>query len=906
MRDIKNAHAGFVQLLSHLNDFIFSVGDDNIFRVWDLNSGLPIERINLLPSCIVPVASSNSLLLCIENSIILLSYPSKQIIFTYTGHTAAITSLVVLDNNSFFSTSNDMTVRRWSLTTGAAISSFATGGLVVRNLCIYQTDKVIGTSGTKVRIWLFDGSVLKTLTTNANSHFRVLVTGDVLVSGTSQGLRLYNLITSSEISQLHTSSVRGLSIDRNYVYSSSLDGIHRAWNRTTFTMVWETAANAGMFAAVSNDLRIWIGKGADIHEYDITSALFIRKYTGHSGRINQLQISGPFLFSAALDLAVRQWNINSGGLVRTYTGGFPSVFCMSPNFLITSGSDRIVRVFNTNNGQIVRSIANVTEYEVYSMDISRNLVYIGTTDPDNINVPVQVWDWTNGSRVFTYRPFSGSTYAVRINNDELFVADGRGIGRFDTTTRKLIRSYSVPIDGGPVCHLAIATNYIFGSQCVSSANAALGRNKSSEQPSTHMWNKATGFWVRSFRPIGDAPYVYQTSLFLPNGDGITNEFHVPELRESAPTLVTTELPNHIIALKSSTSVEATSSKPSFSSSAAESSLSMILILGATGTFCGIVLGQLIVWHFFRYMTQFTTQNTQTTLSMSKTYPQDTTAFSNAPPGSQITSFATESNRTAVTQSFEISIPAFMELRWGLDFVRSDFVAKGGGGAIYRALCLESKLTEVAKGEPLVVKEVGDVLEMMNDRVRDAFFQEVALMWRFRNHPNFVRFYGYSIRPVTMVMKYYALGDLHNLISGGRSASQNVIVYSRKLIISLARQICDAVGHMHSAGVVHCDIKPANVLIDQDIETKIITAVLTDFGISRIVDQDIIKVKSFAVSDLRGASIAYSGPEAITRFHQRRTDDDVLIWKSSDVYALSITFFELMIRRNAWHRRNLVK
>ena len=90
-----------------------------------------------------------------------------------------------------------------------------------------------------------------------------------------------------------------------------------------------------------------------------------------------------------------------------------------------------------------------------------------------------------------------------------------------------------------------------------------------------------------------------------------------------------------------------------------------------------------------------------------------------------------------------------------------------------------------------------------------------------SHPNLVKVYdfgGEDDRPY-LAMEYVDGGSLAERISA-RSAGE--LDSSR-----LARELLQALDHIHSAGVVHRDVKPGNVLIARDG-----TAKLTDFGIAQ--------------------------------------------------------------------------
>ena len=51
-------------------------------------------------------------------------------------------------------------------------------------------------------------------------------------------------------------------------------------------------------------------------------------------------------------------------------------------------------------------------------------------------------------------------------------------------------------------------------------------------------------------------------------------------------------------------------------------------------------------------------------------------------------------------------------------------------------------------------------------------------------------------------------------------------------LELVAQICDAVHHAHQRGLIHRDLKPCNILVDESGQPKIL-----DFGVARLTDSD---------------------------------------------------------------------
>jgi len=93
-----------------------------------------------------------------------------------------------------------------------------------------------------------------------------------------------------------------------------------------------------------------------------------------------------------------------------------------------------------------------------------------------------------------------------------------------------------------------------------------------------------------------------------------------------------------------------------------------------------------------------------------------------------------------------------------------------------------------------------------------------------SHPNLVRVFDYETegaRPA-LVMEYVEGGTLAAAIEGGAPTS-----IDRE---TLARELLEALAHVHEAGIVHRDVKPANVLIGRDGRAR-----LTDFGIAQPED-----------------------------------------------------------------------
>jgi eukaryotic-like serine/threonine-protein kinase len=138
-----------------------------------------------------------------------------------------------------------------------------------------------------------------------------------------------------------------------------------------------------------------------------------------------------------------------------------------------------------------------------------------------------------------------------------------------------------------------------------------------------------------------------------------------------------------------------------------------------------------------------------------------------------------------------------------------------------------------------------------------------------SHPNIVTVHDAGIADglLYIVMEQIPGKDLKQLIrERGR--------FSVEQGIPLMIQACAGVGFAHRAGLVHCDIKPHNMLVSKDMRLKV-----TDFGIARALES----IKPGEKSDVVWGSPLYFAPE------QAAGETPT---PASDVYSLGIVMYEL--------------
>jgi len=200
----------------------------------------------------------------------------------------------------------------------------------------------------------------------------------------------------------------------------------------------------------------------------------------------------------------------------------------------------------------------------------------------------------------------------------------------------------------------------------------------------------------------------------------------------------------------------------------------------------------------------------------------------------------------------------------LDQFRVDaFIASGGMGAVYRAWDLKRNVY-------LAMKVLH--ADLADDPAVFKRFQREARALQKLAHPNIVPFYGlYQTEELVFLLERFIDGPTLKHILRQRGGQpmplQEVLVYFKALSAAL--------GYAHANGVVHCDVKPGNVMVDQGGNIY-----LTDFGIARHAEST---VTTLAVA----GTPAYMAPEQIR---------GEAVSAQTDIYAVGVILFELVTGR----------
>lgn len=189
----------------------------------------------------------------------------------------------------------------------------------------------------------------------------------------------------------------------------------------------------------------------------------------------------------------------------------------------------------------------------------------------------------------------------------------------------------------------------------------------------------------------------------------------------------------------------------------------------------------------------------------------------------------------------------------------EFIASGGMGAVY-------KVWDLKRNTPLAMKVLH--ADFVDDPSSFKYFQREARALQKLRHPNVVPFYGlFQEGQTAFILEHYIDGpSLREILSSHKAGLPipEALAYMQAL--------CSALGYAHSSGVVHCDVKPGNVMVDRGGQVY-----LADFGIAR-------HAESSSTTIAGAGTPAYMAPEQI------RAQPVV---PATDIYSLGVLLFELL-------------
>jgi len=207
-----------------------------------------------------------------------------------------------------------------------------------------------------------------------------------------------------------------------------------------------------------------------------------------------------------------------------------------------------------------------------------------------------------------------------------------------------------------------------------------------------------------------------------------------------------------------------------------------------------------------------------------------------------------------------------------DYLLQQMVGAGRMGRVYRA-------TQKSTNRHVAIKFLRKAFLQSTEAV-EQFVREANVVSNF-DHPGIVQVHGLGVTPGG---GYFIAMDL---VEGPNLATRRATtVVTVQEAVLWTRQACLALNHSHESGIIHCDLKPANLLLDETDQVRV-----TDFGLARSISDH-----SHSIARVEGTA-AYMAPEQISRWWGEMS-------VRTDVYGMGAVLYELLTGRPPFTGRTL--
>ncbi|KAK1285017.1 putative receptor protein kinase ZmPK1 [Acorus calamus] len=226
------------------------------------------------------------------------------------------------------------------------------------------------------------------------------------------------------------------------------------------------------------------------------------------------------------------------------------------------------------------------------------------------------------------------------------------------------------------------------------------------------------------------------------------------------------------------------------------------------------------------------------------------------------------NEVEIEEGYQMITSQFRRFTYGeLKKATRNFkeeLGRGGSGAVYKGILNDKRV--------VAVKRLIDVTQG-----EDEFWAEVSTIGKI-NHMNLVRMYGFCSEDKhrLLVYEYLEKGSLDKLLFNWSGTGDTLLGWKQRFKIAIG--VAKGLMYLHHEcleWVIHCDVKPENILLDCDCEPKI-----ADFGLAKLSQRG---APASGLSKIRGTK-GYMAPEWAM---------NLPITGKVDVYSFGVVLLEIL-------------
>jgi WD40 repeat protein/predicted Ser/Thr protein kinase len=205
------------------------------------------------------------------------------------------------------------------------------------------------------------------------------------------------------------------------------------------------------------------------------------------------------------------------------------------------------------------------------------------------------------------------------------------------------------------------------------------------------------------------------------------------------------------------------------------------------------------------------------------------------------------------------------------------LGEGGMGTVYEAEQDNPRRTVALK-----VIRAG----LTSDFLLKRFAREAQILGRL-HHPGIAQVYEAGVADAGQ--PYFVMELISGVPLDEYARLRSLTLPAR---LELLARVCDAVQHAHERGVIHRDLKPGNILVDETGQPKVL-----DFGVARAADLGLTAGGGRTEAGQLIGTLNYMSPE-------QASGDPAALDPRGDVYALGVILYELLAQRPPYNLEGL--
>jgi WD40 repeat protein/predicted Ser/Thr protein kinase len=205
------------------------------------------------------------------------------------------------------------------------------------------------------------------------------------------------------------------------------------------------------------------------------------------------------------------------------------------------------------------------------------------------------------------------------------------------------------------------------------------------------------------------------------------------------------------------------------------------------------------------------------------------------------------------------------------------LGEGGMGTVYEA-------EQDSPRRPVALKVIRPGL--VSPGLLKRFHQEAQLLGRL-HHPGIAQIYEAGV--AADGQPFFAMEFIKGVPLDDYARLHGLTAPQR---LELLARVSDAVQHAHERGVIHRDLKPGNILVDETGQPKVL-----DFGVARATGADLQTATRYTEAGHPVGTLGYMSPEQVVA-------DPASLEARSDVYTLGVILYELLAGRPPYRLEGL--